>query len=420
MWTLRLVRAAGVFKRESRTLWLSSGHHSWWQPYCNGKSHGSLQQNGNSKERWKSGSRGGRARYGVGGLLAATVVRPDGQDEIDGSVDHFEVVDGLVRETLTCATCRLRLPVDRKIDGTPYCSCPKGGRAPAADVAGWKPFIERPGTLVWRRQHHTLKGLFAYKMYGRLDEITALDFLRVQLDTTYRRRWDPSAAQLEVVDEDEESATDIVYWETHWPKPFSNRDYVFERRIDVDAERRLCVLSSAATNHAARPARRSMHRVTEYWSHMVVRPLGDWNQPGVEFVLTYFDNPGLSIPSSVSTWVAMTALPNFVVKLNEAALHVGERGGSQPALMKRVHAELEQWRQLQLEQQREQSLLESVGEQVGDWGPEETDPSSESRGKIAQSPPRFSIKWPVLHLTSCPSDATKKTQSSCSVLSQKM
>lgn len=115
-----------------------------------------------------------------------------------------------------------------------------------------------------------------------------------------------------------------------------------------------------------------------------------------------------------------SALPDFVVKLNEAALHVGERGGSQPALMKRVHAELEQWRQLQLEQQREQSLLESVGEQVGDWGPEETDPSSESRGKIAQSPPRFSIKWPVLHLTSCPSDATKKTQSSCSVLSQKM
>lgn len=54
-------------------------------------------------------------------------------------------------------------------------------------------------------------------VYGRLDEITALDFLRVQLDTTYRRRWDPSAAQLEVVDEDEESATDIVYWETHWP-----------------------------------------------------------------------------------------------------------------------------------------------------------------------------------------------------------
>jgi hypothetical protein len=30
------------------------------------------------------------------------------------------------------------------------------------------------------------------------------------------------------------------------------------------------------------------------------------DQPGVEFSLTYFDNPGLSIPSAFASWVAMS------------------------------------------------------------------------------------------------------------------
>jgi hypothetical protein len=38
-------------------------------------------------------------------------------------------------------------------------------------------------------------------------------------------------------------------------------------------------------------------------------------QPGVEFVLTYFDNPGLSIPSAVSTWVAMTGTARSLLSL---------------------------------------------------------------------------------------------------------
>lgn len=74
----------------------------------------------------------------------------------------------------------------------------------------------------------------------------------------------------------------------------------------MDKESRVCVISSTAASHPSVPAFKSMHRVTQYWSFMVVRPFSDFNKAGVEFVLTYFDNPGLSIPSSVSTWVAMT------------------------------------------------------------------------------------------------------------------
>lgn len=33
--------------------------------------------------------------------------------------------------------------------------------------------------LVWRQEHPEQKGRFAYKMYGRFDDVTALEFLEV-------------------------------------------------------------------------------------------------------------------------------------------------------------------------------------------------------------------------------------------------
>lgn len=63
------------------------------------------------------------------------------------------------------------------------------------------------------------------------------------------------------------------------------------------------------------------------------------NKPGVEFSLTYFDNPGLTIPSAFASWVAMSgkipkfdddvkivinlhflALPEYLSKLRQAAV----------------------------------------------------------------------------------------------------
>ena len=38
--------------------------------------------------------------------------------------------------------------------------------------------------LVWRQEHPELPGMYAYKMYGRFDDISANEFLALQLDTT--------------------------------------------------------------------------------------------------------------------------------------------------------------------------------------------------------------------------------------------
>ena len=36
--------------------------------------------------------------------------------------------------------------------------------------------------MVWRQEHPEHKGHFAYKMYGRFDDVTALEFLEVQVN----------------------------------------------------------------------------------------------------------------------------------------------------------------------------------------------------------------------------------------------
>ena len=61
------------------------------------------------------------------------------------------------------------------------------------------------------------------------------------------------------------------------------------------------------------------NRVTTYWSYMVIRPYKEFHQPGIEFGLTYFDDPGVNIPSAVTSWVAMTGLPDFLIRMREAS-----------------------------------------------------------------------------------------------------
>ena len=54
-------------------------------------------------------------------------------------------------------------------------------------------------------------------MYGKLDQVNPMDFLRVQLDTQFRKQWDDTANELRVVEEYKEENSDLVYWEMQWP-----------------------------------------------------------------------------------------------------------------------------------------------------------------------------------------------------------
>lgn len=56
-------------------------------------------------------------------------------------------------------------------------------------------------------------------VYVEYPDVTAEDFLHVQIDVEYRKKWDNTAVNLEVIDEDtaKGSNSHIIYWEALWP-----------------------------------------------------------------------------------------------------------------------------------------------------------------------------------------------------------
>lgn len=99
---------------------------------------------------------------------------------------------------------------------------------------------------------------------------------------------------------------------------FSNRDYVFNRRFIVDHAAKTIIIANRITEHENYPIKSDKFRVIDYWSNMVVKPYTDYDKPGIEFALTYYENSGVNIPSTVTSWVAMKAMPEYLAKLREA------------------------------------------------------------------------------------------------------
>lgn len=94
-------------------------------------------------------------------------------DSIRKHFDELDFVSQLQKETITCSICDKRLPINAKIDGIEYCSCPKEGHRTnyvcspkyslneINDNDRWQPYLERENIIVWRRKES--HGLYAYK-----------------------------------------------------------------------------------------------------------------------------------------------------------------------------------------------------------------------------------------------------------------
>ncbi|XP_077259626.1 stAR-related lipid transfer protein 7, mitochondrial isoform X1 [Temnothorax americanus] len=249
-------------------------------------------------------------------------------EEINRYNREIEGIYRLRDSTVVCAKCHLRIIIDTVQPDVKYCKCKCVVQPHAAsheDRDGWQPFIERQDMLIWRKIEPGSGGLFAYKVYGSFSDVTAEDFLQVQIDVDYRKQWDPTAQELQIIETDPKCessvnhSTDVIHWEMIWPKLFSNRDYVYQRRWVMDREKGLVVIVSRVTEHPDMPERRGICRVRTYWSHMVIKPYTEFHEPGIEFGLTYFDDPGVAVPSAVTAWVALRGLPDFLVRMRQAS-----------------------------------------------------------------------------------------------------
>lgn len=181
------------------------------------------------------------------------------------------------------------------------------------EMESWEFYVQRDNMITWRREEE--EGHYSYKGESVLDlilnsslmikvfilvyvsypDITAEDFLFVQNDIDYRKEWDDTAVALRLIENDEQDQSQpgsIIYWEMMWPKLFSNRDYVFVRKTFVDRERNVFLIVNRSTKHPDCPPVGGLQRVKEFWSYMVIKPKTTPDEPGLEFILTYYDNPG--------------------------------------------------------------------------------------------------------------------------------
>ncbi|XP_031636738.1 stAR-related lipid transfer protein 7, mitochondrial-like isoform X1 [Contarinia nasturtii] len=257
-------------------------------------------------------------------------------ESVRKNFDELELVERLRLETIHCDICGHRLIIDCKMDNIVYCVCNVNNtcasreaklatqshvKPPETYEKHWQPYMERQNMIIWRREEQP--GLFAYKVYASYDDISGEDFLRIQTDTEYRKIWDKSAITLDVIDTDpvHRHKSHIIHWEMQWPKLFSNRDYVFNRRFFIDRNRKLIIIVNKSIVHPFSPKMPNIHRVNDYWSCMVIRSTSNsLKTPGLEYVLTYFENPGVVLPQSITSWVAQKQLPEFLHKLYTATL----------------------------------------------------------------------------------------------------
>jgi len=243
------------------------------------------------------------------------------ESELMEHINDLDFIHELTAATVVCPDCSDRLVVDKKLQSVKYCHCPNSASAYDKKISGykWTPYVETPDLLIWRQPHPDRPGLFLYKVYGYYDDISPKDFLSTQLDIEYRKEWDDTVLKLEIVNLDEKQKSEVIYWEMKWPRMFSNRDYLFARRHMVDEEKKTMIIMSKAITIPEWEEKKGVHRVTEYWSVMQIQAVRGMDEPGVEFGLTYYDNPGLSLPGWMNNWAAMTAIPDFLNKQRNAA-----------------------------------------------------------------------------------------------------
>lgn len=89
--------------------------------------------------------------------------------------------------------------------------------------------------------------------------------------------------------------------------------------LQVDQKNNCMVLVSRATEHPSCPERNDVVRVTDFQSQMVIKPHKSFNENGLDYVLTYYDDPKSNYPSFAYNWMASKGVPSFVDTLHKAA-----------------------------------------------------------------------------------------------------
>lgn len=67
--------------------------------------------------------------------------------------------------------------------------------------------------------------------------------------------------------------------------------------LQVDEENKLMMLSAKGVDHPSFPVTSDFVRVNDYMSQMLIRPHTTFDENGFDYIMYYFDNPQLYVPT---------------------------------------------------------------------------------------------------------------------------
>ncbi|XP_017654907.1 phosphatidylcholine transfer protein isoform X3 [Nannospalax galili] len=145
-------------------------------------------------------------------------------------------------------------------------------RQPALAGADWQLLVEASGITIYRLLDQP-SGLYAYKVFGVLDNCTPALLADVYMDLDYRKQWDQYVKELYEMECDGKM---VAYWEVKYPFPMSNRDYVYIRqRRDLDVEgRKIHVVLAQSISLPQFPEKSGVIRVKQYKQSLAIESDG--------------------------------------------------------------------------------------------------------------------------------------------------
>ncbi|WKY10845.1 hypothetical protein Q1695_002864 [Nippostrongylus brasiliensis] len=190
---------------------------------------------------------------------------------------------------------------------------------------GWETLVEEEDLVVYRRLVPGPYEIYEYKCVGTYYDVSADLFLDVQNDLEFRSQWDGNVLSLELLKEEDEN--ELIRWVQKYPYPLYPREYVYARRTWVSEDSRTVVVDSEVIPIHLIPGISKNVRVATYRSRMAVRSHNsDFQEHGLDFALTYFDNPEANIPRYVYNWMVNHGGPYFLRQVHEVACEAEQSG----------------------------------------------------------------------------------------------
>ncbi|PAV77267.1 hypothetical protein WR25_22891 [Diploscapter pachys] len=189
---------------------------------------------------------------------------------------------------------------------------------------GWEKIYEEKYLHVFRRRVKGPYEMYEYKCIGSYFDISPRTFLDVQNDLTYRKVWDGNVISLELLKEEDEN--ELIRWVAKYPYPMYPREYIYARRTWVSDDDKVVVVDSEVVQPNAYPSTSNNVRVCTYTSRMAVRAHKNWNDHGLDYMLTYSDNPEANIPRYVYNYIINQGGPYFLKQVHSAARNLEKSG----------------------------------------------------------------------------------------------